>query len=79
MTNDTPRAPRPSHVRQLLIMITLVTVSFVVNNGLVGSPSPLQGGAHCAQMKIDSLRLIEYVSLPLFLGRLLRCQLIEKV
>lgn len=79
MTNDTPRAPRPSHVRQLLIMITLVTVSFVVNNGLVGLPSPFQGGVHCAQMKIDSLRLIEYVSLLLFLGRLLRCQLIEKV
>lgn len=34
MTNDTPLA----HVRQLLIMITLVTVSFVVNNGLVGPP-----------------------------------------
>lgn len=75
MTNDTPLVPRPSHVRQLLIMITLVTVSFVVNNGLVGPSSPLQGG----QMKIDSLRLIEYVSLPLFLGRLRRCQLIEKV
>lgn len=36
MTNDTPLA----HVRQLLIMITLVTVSFVVNNGLV---PPRQG------------------------------------
>lgn len=74
MTNDTPLA----HVPQLLIMITLVTVSFVVNNGLVGIPSPtwLPRGA---QMKIDSLRLIEYVSLLLFLGRRLRCQLIEKV
>lgn len=36
MTNDTPLA----HVPQLLIMITLVTVSFVVNNGLVGASSP---------------------------------------
>lgn len=73
MTNDTPLA----HVPQLLIMITLVTVSFVVNNGLVGPPPTwLPRGA---QMKIDSLRLIEYVSLLLFLGRRLRCQLIEKV
>lgn len=77
MTNDTPLA----HVRQLLIMITLVTVSFVVNNGLVPPRSPLARGGHWAQMKIDSLRLIEYVSLLLFLGRRrrLRCQLIEKV
>lgn len=73
MTNDTPLA----HVPQLLIMITLVTVSFVVNNGLVGPPPNMASKG--AQMKIDSLRLIEYVSLLLFLGHRLRCQLIEKV
>lgn len=41
MTNDMPPLYHPppmpfAHVCQLLIMITLVTVSFVVNNGLVG-------------------------------------------
>lgn len=50
MTNDMPPLYHPppmpcAHVCQLLIMITLVTVSFVVNNGLVGLEREREGAA----------------------------------